>query len=88
MLYSDKSDIKKAIKEAARLQHITLAELARRIGKSPQEVNDILTRKKNISFQDVQRLAGAMNCLLIFDIIPADDLQPAGAPAGRDPGNI
>lgn len=71
MIYTGNESLRLAVKEAAARHGLSLAALARNMDKIPQELNNTLI-KKNISFNDIARIADALNCRLVFDIVPRD----------------
>ena len=69
MEYKTSDDIRRLIKARAALQNITLKAAADRLEISRQQLNNMLS-KKYISFEDARKIAAAIDCKLIVDIIP------------------
>lgn len=70
-IYTDNETARRAVKSAAAAHGLTLAALARKMGKSPQLLNDIFN-KRNLSLADIDAMAAAIDCKLLFDIVPED----------------
>lgn len=70
MIYKDNQDLRRALRAAAAVQGASLAEIARKLDITPQTLQDML-RKKHIGFDDIARTAAAIDCKLVFDIVPA-----------------
>lgn len=70
MIYKDNQDLRRALRAAAAVQGASLAEIARKLDITPQALQDML-RKKHIGFDDIARAATAIDCKLVFDIVPA-----------------
>ena len=71
MIYTGNESLRRAVKDAAARRGLSLAAIARSMDKIPQELNNTLI-KKNISFNDIARIADALKCNLVFDIVPQD----------------
>ena len=69
MVYNNNQDVRRMIKRAAAACDLTLAGLAARMGKLPQELNNTLS-KKHITIDDMQTIAAALDCDLIIDFQP------------------
>ena len=68
MKYTNNKQIHEAIKDECRSQGKTLAEIAKALGMLPQTFNGVLT-KKHVAFDDVQRIADALDCDLYFGLV-------------------
>lgn len=76
MIIENEKDIRRLIKRAAAAQDLTLAALARRMDRLPQELNNTLA-KKFITVADLQTIASALDCKVKIDFIPAAGDQTA-----------
>ena len=74
LIYKDNKDLRRALRAAAAVQGASLADIARKLDITPQALQDML-RKKHIGFDDIARAAAAIDCKLLFDIVP-DDRRP------------
>ena len=72
MIIENEKDIRRLIKRAAAAQDLTLAALARRMDRLPQELNNTLS-KKFITVNDLQTISNALDCKLEINFIPAGD---------------
>ena len=90
MIFSGQEDIKelKALyKKALKNNGLKMKDAASAAGLTAQNFNSRFLRR-GFDIVELARLCSAAGLALQIDIISADDLQTAGAPAGRDPGNI
>ena len=73
MIYNNRQDIRQIIKQAARSRGFTLAEIARRMGILPQELNDRFLRK-SISLDTMRDICAVFGCVLDVNVIdkPSD----------------
>ena len=74
MEYKSKEDFKRLVKAAAALQGITLTEAAQKIGISKQQLSNTFS-KAAPTLEDARRIAAALDCKLLIDIVP-DDRRP------------
>lgn len=77
MIYTSNEDVIKAIKAAAVMESQTLTSLAGLLGMSQSNFSQIL-HKKQLSFSDVSRIAGAIGYQLEFQLIPGPELFQDG----------
>ena len=75
MIYKDNNDLRRALRSVAAIQGASLADIARKLDITPQALQDML-RKKHIGFDDIAKAAAAIDCKLVFDIVPAGDQAP------------
>lgn len=68
MRYTDNKQIREAIKEECRNQGKSLADIARALGMLPQTLNGVF-EKKHIAFDDVLRMADALDCDFYFGLV-------------------
>ena len=69
MIIQENKDIKRLVKRAAAAQDFTLAALARKIDKLPQELNNTLT-KKHVAVEDLLPIAYALQCDIDISFLP------------------
>lgn len=74
MKYNKNDDIVDMLNNIINLEDISKAELARRIGISPQGLNAIFT-KKNINLDDIKRIADALGLEIEINLVEKDRKQ-------------
>lgn len=69
MLYENNEQIKRLIKGYAALNGMTIKDICDKLNIYPQTMQNIF-KKKNLSFEDVQRIAQAFGYCLTIDLVP------------------
>lgn len=69
MLYENNEQIKRLIKGYAALNGMTINDICKQLNIYPQTMQNIF-KKKNLSFEDVQRIAQAFGYCLTIDLVP------------------
>ena len=69
MLYTDNKELKLAFQKMLLDEGISQAEVARRMGMSGNQLSGILNKKKNLSFEDINKMLNACGYSLVIDFV-------------------
>lgn len=71
MVYKGNEQLKEYINTTIDNKGIKKRFIASKMSISPQQLNNILN-KEHITLDDIQRIAEAIGCQLVIDIVPVD----------------
>jgi len=71
-IYKDNEQLKNEIKKSVIDNRTTNKAIAEKLGITPQTYQHLIN-KKQLSFVDVNRICGAMDCDLVIDIVPREN---------------